>query len=62
VEKRARDAHGKAREYLKISTLLTDVYFHFTPSQIMMAALMIVDKALTEWYIKCKFPPPLGSR
>jgi cyclin H len=56
VEKRARDAHGKAREYLKTSTLLTDVYFHFTPSQIMMAALMIADKALTEWYIKCKFP------
>jgi cyclin H len=56
VEKRARDAHGKAREYLKTSILLTDVYFHFTPSQIMMAALMIADKALTEWYIKCKFP------
>jgi cyclin H len=56
MERRVRDAHGKAREYLKTSALLTDAYFHFTPSQIMMAALMIADKELTEWYIKCKFP------
>ena len=56
MERRVRDAHGKAREYLKTSALFTDAYFHFTPSQIMMAALMIADKELTEWYIKCKFP------
>lgn len=56
MEKRVKDAHGKAREYLKTSALLTDVYFHFTPSQIMMASLAIVDPELMEWYIKNKFP------
>lgn len=61
MERRVRDAHGKAREYLKTSALLTDSYFHFTPSQIMMAALMIADKELTEWYIKCKFPAAAGD-
>jgi cyclin H len=56
MEKRVRDVHGKAREYLKTSALLTDVYFHFTPSQIMMATLLVADKELTEWYIASKFP------
>lgn len=54
MEKRVRVAHSTAREHLKTSALLTDVYFHFTPSQIMMAALIIADRELTEWYIKCK--------
>ncbi|KAH9222755.1 cyclin-like protein [Leptodontidium sp. 2 PMI_412] len=57
MERRVKDAHGKAREYLKTSALLTDVYFHYTPSQIMMAALLIADQELIEWYIKSKFPP-----
>lgn len=61
MERRVKDAHGKAREYLKSSALLTDAYFHFTPSQIMMAALMIADKELTEWYIKCKFSAAAGG-
>lgn len=61
MEKRVRDAHGKAREYLKTSALLTDVYFHFTPSQIMMASLKIADSELIEWYIKCKFPASAGE-
>jgi len=61
MEKRVKDAHGKAREYLKTSALLSDVYFHFTPSQIMMAALMIADNELMEWYIKCKFPAGTGD-
>lgn len=56
MEKRVRDAHGKAREYLKTSALLTDVYFHFTQSQIMMAALAIADGELMDWYIRAKIP------
>lgn len=56
MEKRVKEAHGKAREYLKTSALLTDVYFHFTPSQIMMASLSIADPELAEWYITNKFP------
>ncbi|KAH7418410.1 cyclin-like protein [Cadophora sp. MPI-SDFR-AT-0126] len=57
MERRVKDAHGKAREYLKTSALLTDVYFHFTPSQIMMAALMIADSELIQWYMRTKLPP-----
>ncbi|RKF79546.1 Cyclin CCL1 [Golovinomyces cichoracearum] len=56
MERRVKDAHGKAREYLKSSTLLTDVYFHFTPSQIMMAALLNADEDLVTWYLRQKFP------
>lgn len=56
MDKRVKDAHRKAREYLKTSAILTDVYFHFTPSQIMMAALMIADEELVRWYIASKFP------
>jgi cyclin H len=61
MEKRVKNAHGKARECLKTSALLTDAYFHFTPSQIMMAALMNADRELTEWYIKLKFPASVGA-
>ena len=57
LEHRIKEAHGKAREYLKISALLTDAYFHYTPPQIMMAALLIADSQLIEWYLESKFPP-----
>jgi cyclin H len=56
MEKRVKDAHGNAREYLKTSALLTDVYFHFTPSQIMLATLSLADPELADWYIGQKFP------
>ncbi|TAQ88012.1 hypothetical protein B7494_g3669 [Chlorociboria aeruginascens] len=56
MENRIKVAHGLAREYLKTSALLSDVYFHFTPSQIMMASLMIADKELLSWYIASKYP------
>ncbi|EKD20542.1 hypothetical protein MBM_01224 [Drepanopeziza brunnea f. sp. 'multigermtubi' MB_m1] len=59
--KRVKEAHGKARDYLKTSALLTDVYFHFTPSQIMMAALMLADSELLEWYIQIKIPASAGD-
>jgi cyclin H len=61
MEKRVRNAHGKARECLKTSALLTDAYFHFTPSQIMVAALINADRDLTVWYIKLKFPASAGA-
>ena len=51
IEKRVKDAHGKARDYLKTSALLTDVYFHFTPSQIMLASLSLADSELADWYM-----------
>ncbi|RDA85001.1 hypothetical protein CP532_3894 [Ophiocordyceps camponoti-leonardi (nom. inval.)] len=47
-EARIIKAHTRAREILKFSALVTDAYFHFTPSQIMMAALLIVDSGLVD--------------
>jgi cyclin H len=58
LSRRVREAHGTAREYLKTSALLTDVYFHYTPSQIMFAALLIADEALTTWYLSTKIAAP----
>ncbi|KAI6246210.1 Cyclin CCL1 [Erysiphe necator] len=54
MERRVKEAHGKAREFLKSSSLLTDAYFHYTPSQIMMAALVNADKDLAIWYLDKK--------
>ncbi|KHN97305.1 Cyclin H [Metarhizium album ARSEF 1941] len=51
---RINHAHARAREILKFSALVTDVYFHFTPSQIMMAALLMVDSGLVD--ILCPRP------
>lgn len=55
-ENRVRSAHGRAREVLKTRALLTDVYFHYTPSQIMLASLFLADGDLVSWYITLKFP------
>ena len=57
-EKRLETAKLSARDILKFSSLITDAYFHFTPSQIMLAALSIVDRALAEMIINPLFQPP----
>lgn len=55
-EGRVAKAHAMARDILKFSPLLTDAYFHYTPSQIMMASLLMVDRGLVEMLI------PAGSQ
>ncbi|KAI0378497.1 cyclin-like protein [Hypomontagnella monticulosa] len=45
---RINQAHRRTREILKFSPLVTDVYFHYTPSQIMYAALAIADEELVK--------------
>ncbi|TVY35468.1 Cyclin [Lachnellula subtilissima] len=57
MSRRVKEAHGKAREYLKTSALLTDVYFHYTPCQIMMASLLIADRQLISLYLGLKLAP-----
>lgn len=57
LEKRVLAASQSAEKYLSDNALISDVYFYFTPSQIMLAALMLADPGLTEWYIATKFPP-----
>ncbi|KAL8377500.1 hypothetical protein RB595_008262 [Gaeumannomyces hyphopodioides] len=48
-------AHDRARAVLRFSSLVTDAYFHYTPSQIMMAALSIADHGLLECLIQETF-------
>ncbi|KAI0124034.1 cyclin ccl1 [Xylariales sp. AK1849] len=48
-------AHGRAREVLKFSPLVTDAYFHYTPSQITLAALAMVDEGLVERMLREAF-------
>ncbi|KAK7751243.1 hypothetical protein SLS62_006788 [Diatrype stigma] len=45
---RINRSHRKARDILKFSPLVTDAYFHYTPSQIMLASLAIADEGLVE--------------
>lgn len=62
-ENRVRAAHGRAREALKTQALLSDVYFHYTPSQIMLASLYLADSDLVSWFLSTKFPsPPLQQK
>ncbi|CAM1502629.1 Fc.00g074050.m01.CDS01 [Cosmosporella sp. VM-42] len=56
---RINRAHALARDTLKFSPLVTDVYFHYAPSQIMMAALSIVDAGLVDDLIPV--PPSNGQ-
>ncbi|KAK4243980.1 cyclin-like protein [Corynascus novoguineensis] len=55
-------AETRAREILRFSPLITDAYFHYTPSQIMLAALSLADRGLAERLITETFhhvtPPP----
>ena len=55
VVARIQTAHGKAKDILKTSALLTDAYFLYTPSQLWLAALMQADEPLTLFYIDSKF-------
>lgn len=48
-------AHKRARTILKFSPIITDAYFHYTPSQIMLAALSIADPDLAERMIEATF-------
>lgn len=50
-EARVNKAHIRAREVLKFSAVLTDAYFHYTPSQIMMAALQMADPEMVDMLI-----------
>ncbi|KAL8728443.1 MAG: hypothetical protein Q9166_005405 [cf. Caloplaca sp. 2 TL-2023] len=53
---RCQNARGRAKELLKTSALLTDAYFLYTPSQIWLSALFLVDESLTRFYIGIKLP------
>ena len=56
VINRIQAAYTTTKETLKTSALLTDVYFHYTPSQIWLAAFLLADNTLASFYIKAKLP------
>lgn len=49
---RIQGAHARAKDTLKTSALLTDVYFHYTPSQIWLSAFLLADQPLTEFFVE----------
>lgn len=51
---RIESAHDKAKEILKTSALLSDAYFLYTPSQIWLSSLFVVDEPLARFYIDIK--------
>lgn len=53
---RVQSAHGKAKDILKTSALLTDAYFFYTPSQIWLSSLFVVDVPLALFYLGMKIP------
>lgn len=54
---RVQHAHGKAKDLLKTLALLTDAYFLYTPSQIWLSSLFIVDQPLAHFYLGMKILP-----
>ncbi|KAI5865211.1 cyclin-like protein [Durotheca rogersii] len=55
ADDRINEAHRRTRDILKFSPLVTDVYFHYTPSQIMFAALAIADEELVRRVLREAF-------
>ena len=53
---RVQAAYAAARTCLDAPALLTDVYFLYTPSQILFAALLLADAPLTSFYLDSKLP------
>lgn len=53
---RVKAAYDAARTVLDAPALLTDAYFLYTPSQILLAALQIADQPLFDLYLSSKLP------
>ncbi|KAF4547185.1 Cyclin-like protein 3 [Elsinoe fawcettii] len=60
---RAHVAYTSARQTLDAPALLTDVYFLYTPPQLYLAALLLADEPLVNFYLSSKLPsnPPASS-
>lgn len=56
-EKRLTATYNAASAVLKTAALLTDAYFLYPPSQIMLAAHLLADEPLTLFYLSTKLPP-----
>ncbi|KAL8700174.1 MAG: hypothetical protein Q9201_005594 [Fulgogasparrea decipioides] len=59
---RIQGAHGKAKEVLKSAALLTDAYFFYTPSQIWLSTVFLIDEPLARFYLDTKVPSMSGTK
>ncbi|GAB7362158.1 hypothetical protein MBLNU230_g2184t1 [Neophaeotheca triangularis] len=59
---RVNAAYSAARDVLDAPALLTDVYFLYTPSQILLAAMLLADQSLMDFYLASKLPVSLPER
>lgn len=62
IHDRIQAAYLAAKFCLDAPALLTDVYFLFTPSQILLAALLLSDAPLTRFYLDTKLPQTSALR
>lgn len=62
VQDRVQAAYSAARNLLDAPALLTDVYFLYTPSQILLAAMQLADGPLTSFYLSTKLPMSSPTR
>ncbi|KAF4217701.1 hypothetical protein CNMCM8980_005680 [Aspergillus fumigatiaffinis] len=61
ITDRIARAHTTTRELLKTAAQMTDAYFLYTPSQIWLAAFMLADRPLAEYYLDTKFGGPAAE-
>ena len=58
---RINAAYAAARTLLDAPALLTDVYFLYTPSQILLASMHLADPVLTSFYLSTKLAPAASA-
>lgn len=59
---RVQLAYAAAKHLLETAASLTDAYFLYTPSQIIMGALRVADAPLLDFYLDTKLPVNLPTR
>lgn len=62
VHDRVQAAYSAARTLLDLPASLTDAYFLYTPSQMLLAALKLADEPLTTLYLSIKIPTSALTR
>lgn len=60
INDRLARAHTTTRDLLKSAAQMTDAYFLYTPAQIWLAALLLADRPLAEFYLDSKLGGPLA--
>lgn len=58
LRSRIQKTHSLCSSLLKVAPLLTDAYFHFSPSQIFLSCLLLVDSPLLHFFLSVKLPSP----